>query len=64
MNGVWNGVLVYPAYRRGFFIKKDLDTLWPDKFDWKVSCPEYVAGWFGSLESAYKWIYRGLENGE
>lgn len=50
------GVLVYPAYRRGFFIYKDLNSKWPN-FQWKVSCPEYVAGWFGTLESSYKWVY-------
>lgn len=50
-------VLVYPAYRRGFYIKKDEKTRWPGSFDWKVSCPEYCVGWFGSLESAYRWVY-------
>lgn len=52
------GVLIYPAYRRGFFIRKDLESTWSN-FQWKVSCPEYIAGWFGSLESAYRWIYKG-----
>lgn len=49
-------ILVYPAYRRGFYINQDLDTRWPN-FQWKVTCPEYCAGWFGSLESAYDFIY-------
>lgn len=53
------GVLVWPAYRRGFFITKDEKTRWPGSFDWKVSCPDYCAGWFGSLESAYRWVYEG-----
>lgn len=57
-------ILVYPAYRRGFFIQKDLNSPWPGKFDWKVDCdnPRYCVGWFGSLESAYKWVYKE-ENG-
>lgn len=56
-----SGVLVWPAYRRGFYVTKDEKTQWPEKFDWKVSVgtPKGLRmGWFGSLESAYMWIYK------
>lgn len=57
-------LLLYPAYRCGYFVKKDEDTRWPGKFDWKVTegGPQGLRmGWFGSLESAYKWMYREME---
>lgn len=60
----WNPpfqMLVYPAYRVGYFVQKDKETRWPSKFDWKVTVggPKGMCmGWFGSLESAYIWMYK------
>lgn len=60
-------VLVYPAYRRGYYVKFDLDSQWAGKFDWLVTVGGPAGlrmGWFGSLDSAYRWMYRERVNGE
>ena len=45
----------------GYILKNDPDTLWPGKFEWKVTCPEgWNMGWFGSFTSAINWIWKRL----
>lgn len=51
----------HPAYRVGYYVTKDENTNWPGKFDWKVTANNprgMCMGWFGSLESAYTWMYK------
>lgn len=45
----------------GYLITKDPDTRWPGSFDWKVEYwnPHPLnMGWFGSIESAQRWIVK------
>lgn len=48
-------------------ITLDHESRWPGSFEWKVTCWKYGhhtnMGWFGSMESAQKWILKQLEKG-
>lgn len=48
--------------RDGYQITLDGETRWSGSFDWKVTDPNRLnMGWFGSFESAQKWILKQLE---
>lgn len=50
--------------RDGYQITLDSETRWPGSFDWKVTNPNRMnMGWFGSFESAQRWILKQLESG-
>lgn len=52
--------------RDGYQITLDSVTRWPGSFDWRVDYwnPHPLCmGWFGSFESAQKWILKQLESG-